>query len=93
MRSGTSGTEWIPSQLVTVLKSFGPVMRSQVVSFFFSDNWSEERGRVVPKDDGGAKPWTVLAKRQLGSKTDRIFMTKVLLRYRQQEEILALSDA
>ena len=34
MRSGTSGTEWIPFQLVTVLKSFGPVIRSQVVSFF-----------------------------------------------------------
>ena len=33
MRSGTSGTEWIPFQLVTVLKSFGPVIRSQVVSF------------------------------------------------------------
>ena len=31
-RSGTSGTAWMPSVRFTVLKSFGPVSRSQVVS-------------------------------------------------------------
>ena len=36
IRSGTRGTACMPSQFVTVLKSFGPVILSQVVSFFFS---------------------------------------------------------
>ena len=37
-RNGTNGTLWIPSQLVTVLNNFGPVIRSHVVSFFGSDS-------------------------------------------------------
>ena len=32
-RSGSSGAAWMPSVLVTLLKSFGPVSRSQVDSF------------------------------------------------------------
>ena len=36
IRRGTSGTECIPCQFVTVLNSLGPVMRSHVVSFFVS---------------------------------------------------------
>lgn len=44
IRSGTSGTEWIPFQLVTVLNSFGPVILSQVVSFLASGSAAIERG-------------------------------------------------
>ena len=38
IRRGTRGTLCIPFQLVTVLNSLGPVIRSQVVSFFFSSS-------------------------------------------------------
>ena len=66
-RSGTSGAAWMPSTAVTVLKSFGPVSRSIVLSMRMSAGREANRwcGRVRV---GGAKPLATLssADRQSG---------------------------
>ena len=53
MRSGTIGTEWIPCQFDTVLNSLGPVIRSQVVSFWTSGSSDICNAVQTPAGDRG----------------------------------------
>ena len=96
-RSGTSGTLWMPSQFVTVLKSLGPVIRSHVVSFFGSEDIDKMvlpldtvrwEGMVVLIVVGGANAVTELAwlptkDRRIVTKNHWIIMIAVFLKARR----------